>query len=543
MMTPQHNSTTPRLTTLWALLARAAQQHPEAIAFIENDQQLSYQALLQWSLQLSAGLQTCGLQRGDRVAIWLPNITLWIALQFACARIGVAVVAINTRLKAAELGDLLARSGAQVLVCWPQFKNIDVMGILNEIEPSCLIDLKTIVMHQYASLSPRVLSKQYTNINIIDIEQLLRLGTESNASGEAQDGCVMFTTSGTTSRPKLVLHTQSSIAIHAQDTIETLEYNALDTVIQVVTPLSGVSGHGMPIAAIAAQRTCVLLPTFDAEQSIQLINSYAVTHIHANHEIIRRWASLLSQNQGLSSLRRVNCGSGIAQVRPLAQAHDITLQSIYGSSEMQAKFSRQFPYDDPLHMNDAGGVPISQRAQARCVDFNTGEITPQGEIGELQFQGPSQMLEYFGDKAATQNAFTPDGFIRSGDCGFMRENGGFVFKSRMGDILKISGYMTSPAEIEALIMTTPLITQCQVVGVDTEKGMRTFAFVTSTGPLDEAKLIHHCKQRMASYKVPVRIIVINEFPMTVGANAPKVQKVKLREIAQTIMTTSKINNH
>jgi fatty-acyl-CoA synthase len=194
-------------------------------------------------------------------------------------------------------------------------------------------------------------------------------------------------------------------------------------------------------------------------------------------------------------------------------------------------------------MNDAGGVPISQRAQARCVDFNTGEITPQGEIGELQFQGPSQMLEYFGDKAATQNAFTPDGFIRSGDCGFMRENGGFVFKSRMGDILKISGYMTSPAEIEALIMTTPLITQCQVVGVDTEKGMRTFAFVTSTGPLDEAKLIHHCKQRMASYKVPARIIVINEFPMTVGANAPKVQKVKLREIAQTIMTTSKINNH
>ena len=108
-------------------------------------------------------------------------------------------------------------------------------------------------MHQYASLSPRVLSKQYTNINIIDSEQLLRLGTESNASGEAQDGCVMFTTSGTTSRPKLVLHTQSSIAIHAQDTIETLEYNALDTVIQVVTPLSGVSGHGMPIAAIAAR--------------------------------------------------------------------------------------------------------------------------------------------------------------------------------------------------------------------------------------------------------------------------------------------------
>lgn len=517
-------------SAMWPLLDCAAASSPNAPALFYGEQRCTYAQLRARSLALAGGLHARGIARGDRVAIWLPNVPLWIEMLFACARLGAAVVAVNTRFKSAELGDILGRCGAKVLVYWPGFRGIDFTGILDGVDRASVKDLRQVIAYHEGEMPPA----QVCGLPLTASDTLLRGEHAAPLAGGAQDGCVLFTTSGTTSRPKLVLHTQQSIASHAVNTAQALGYTVPGTVIHVVTPLSGVSGFGMPLAAIAAGRPCILMPTFEARTSLDLIRRHRVTHVHANHEIIRRWFEAIARDDDVSSLRRINCGSGMAAASALAAAHGVAVQSIYGSSELQARFSRQRPEFAPERVLEAGGFPLSPQAAVRAADIETGRILPHGEKGELQVRAPSQMHSYFGDAEATARGLTEDGFVRTGDCGFTRADGSFVHEARIGDVLKLSGFMVSPAEIEALLLTHAGVEQCQIVGVNTEHGQRAVAFVRSSGPFDEAALQQYCRQRLAGFKVPARIVRLDEFPMTAGANAPKVQKHKLREMAQAL---------
>ena len=516
--------------TLWSLLDAAAREHFNATALMYGEQRYTYAQLRARAQSLAAGLQALGIGHGDRIAIGLPNVPLWVALQLACARLGAVVVAVNTRFKSSELGDILGRSGAKLLVYWPGFRGIDFTGILEGVEPACLSELRHIVAYSEDGKIPR----EVCGLPVIDSGTLPRVDTQVRSAGSAQDGCVMYATSGTTSRPKLVLHTQQSIASHAMNTAQALGYDTPGTVIKVVTSLCGVSGFGMPFAAIDARAPCVLTPTFEVRESLDLIRSHRVTHIHANHEIIRRWLDNLTEADDVSSLKMVNCGSGMAGLLDRAAANGIALQSIYGSSEMQARFSRQRRDIAPERVLEAGGFPLSSHAKVRAADINNGRILPHGEKGELQIRAPSQMHAYFGDAEATARGFTEDGYVRTGDCGYTRADGSFVLEARIGDVLKLSGFMVSPAEIEALVMTYPGVVQCQVVGVQSERGPRAVAFVRCAGDFDELTLKQFCTERIARYKVPAHIVRLDEFPMTAGANAPKVQKNRLREMAQAL---------
>ena len=220
----------------------------------------------------------------------------------------------------------------------------------------------------------------------------------------------------------------------------------------------------------------------------------------------------------------VNCGSGMAAALAQASPHGVAVQSIYGSSELQARFSRQRADLAPERILEAGGFPLSPLAVVRAADIETGRILPHGKKGELQVRAPSQMLGYFGDAQATAQGLTDDGFVRTGDCGYARADGSFVHEARIGDVLKLSGFMVSPAEIEAMLLGASGVLQCQVVGVQSARGQRAVAYVRCAGAFDEVGLTRFCRERMAGFKVPARIIHLDEFPMTAGANAPKVQK-------------------
>ena len=248
-----------------------------------------------------------------------------------------------------------------MLVYWPGFRGIDFTGMLEGVERACLADLQHIVVYSENGTIPHAVC----GLPVMDSNTLLRESEHVIAAGMAQDGCVLYTTSGTTSRPKLVLHTQQSIASHAQNTAQALGYDAAGTVIKVVTPLCGVSGFGMPFAALAARVPCVLTPAFAVRESLDLIRTHRVTHIHANHEIIRCWLENLTAGDDVSSLKMVNCGSGMAGSMERAAANGITLQSIYGSSEMQARFSRQRIDMAPERALEAGGFPLSPLAKIR----------------------------------------------------------------------------------------------------------------------------------------------------------------------------------
>jgi fatty-acyl-CoA synthase len=172
--------------------------------------------------------------------------------------------------------------------------------------------------------------------------------------------------------------------------------------------------------------------------------------------------------------------------------------------------------------------------QAR--DPETGARLPHGTRGELVFKLPSRMVGYYGNDAATREASTADGWFRSGDLGYTTGERQFVFLTRLGDALRVSGFLVSPAEIEDVLLEHPRVSAAQVVGVDTPGGTRPFAFVIlkAGATLDEAAILSHCAARLAKYKLPMRVHALAEFPVTPGANATKIQRGKLRELAREI---------
>src|SRR5262249_54912593 len=164
-------------------------------------------------------------------------------------------------------------------------------------------------------------------------------------------------------------------------------------------------------------------------------------------------------------------------------------------------------------------------------------IQPYGVAGELEFKVPSCMVGYHGDEAATRAAFTADGYLRTGDLGYSTADNAFVFLSRLGDAMRLSGFLVSPAEIEDVLQTHPSVAAAQVVGVESAAGTKAFAFViVKPGEgFDEGALTGHCAARIAKFKVPVGVRPIDAFPVTPGSNATKVQKAKLRELAQAFL--------
>jgi len=147
------------------------------------------------------------------------------------------------------------------------------------------------------------------------------------------------------------------------------------------------------------------------------------------------------------------------------------------------------------------------------------------------------MVEYFGNPEATAGSLSADGWYRSGDLGYTQEDGRFVYLTRMGDSLRLGGFLVSPLEIEGVVQEVEGIEGCQVVGITEGSTLKPVGFVTLKAgrSLDESAAIRHVAGRLAKYKVPVRLFQIEAFPLTEGTNATKIQKHKLRELAQEKM--------
>lgn len=183
-----------------------------------------------------------------------------------------------------------------------------------------------------------------------------------------------------------------------------------------------------------------------------------------------------------------------------------------------------------------GGRPVSAIARVRARDMATGAILAHGQSGAIEIRAPSQMMGYLGDDRATQGTFTGDGFVRTGDLGYTLADGRFIYQARMGDELRLAGFLVSPAQIEAVIEEHPSVQACQVVGIDTPRGTRPIAFVIGKPGIqfDAQAIGAFARARMAHYKVPERIVRLDAFPTVQSANAVKIQKAKLREMAHTI---------
>lgn len=523
---------------VWSLLADIAEETPDAPAFIHGERSLSFAELLDGSARAAQGLADLGVGPGDRVALWLPNVPAYPILYFACARLGAIAVAVNTRYRAVEVADIVGRSGAKVLACAPGFRRIDFLSILADIEPAALDRLAAIVtVGETPASAPPVLSQ----LRRVPFDRLLSRPRCAANQALASAPCNIFTTSGTTSAPKFVLHRQGAIAGHAQQVARIFGFDAPETLSLAILPLCGVFGFDQTLATLAAGKPSVLVESYEIEEIARLIARHRPTTMFGSDDMYARLLDAVPGDRPFPSIKWAGYGAFNAALDSLpeqAEKRGFILCGLYGMSEVQALYSRQ-SLDSPVGRRKlGGGLPISPLAHVRVRDPESGALLGPGHPGELECAGPSLMVGYYGNETATAEAMTPDGYVRTGDLAELDAHGGFTFLSRMGDVLRLSGFLVNPLEIETHLQRLAGIADCQTIAVARPDGVRAVSFVILNpgAALDEAAAIAHCKRGLANYKVPLRVFAVDDFPKTPSPNGFKIQRGKLREMAERLLS-------
>lgn len=518
----------PPSLTLPALLAARVSADPHGAAFHDGPRKVTYSEFNDLYLKTVDWLEAQGIGRGDRIAVWLVNRVDWLALLFAAAHIGATVVPVNTRYRSEEVSHILSRSCAKMLILQLNFRNIDFSAILSGISGSSVPALEQIAVVD-ASPGDRLLGRPTILFDP-------HTPSASQALVDPEALVILFTTSGTTKGPKLVMHPQRTLVDHALRGARTYQLAEADSCLLAALPFCGVFGLNAVLAAFAAGAPIVIMDTFDAAVAVDLIDCHRVTHTFGGDEMYRRLIEAARDERPFPSARIFGFGAFTSSFSEYARAaceRGIPFHGLYGSSEVLALFSMQSPSMSVEQRLEGGGFPVASDALVRIRDVSTGELAPVGGRGEIEILAPSNFVGYFGNDEATAEAVLPDGFFRTGDVGYLRGDGSFVYETRMGDAIRLGGFLVSPVEIEDVLKRIDGVDDAQVVAVDIAGQPRAVAFViTAPGyTLDAAELIQTAKSTVAPFKVPARVWFVHDYPMTQSSNGVKTQRNKLREMA------------
>ena len=525
------------MDTVTALMEDLVAAHGADTAIIYHDQPISYGEIDDLGRRAATVLAGLGVGMGDRVALWLPNCPAYMALYLGCCRLGAIAVAVNTRFRSSEVADIISRSGAEIMVMWPGFREIDFLALLAEADGDALAGLKTIILYdegQKAAAIPGAVA----HCRRLDYNDLVQCAPYADDHASPEAGCNIFTTSGTTKAPKFVLHSQGSISRHARLVADGFGYSTSNGAFLQMMPLCGVFGFTQIMAGLASGQPTVLTASFDPLRAVELADRHNVVNFNATDDMIQSILDNSPLDRPLPNVRFVGSAAfatNYAELALRAEARGIKMVGLYGMSEVQALYALQ-PLDLPLAERIVGGGrPISEQSEVRVRDPDSGELLGPGEAGELEMKGPSLMKEYYLNPEATAADITEDGFLRTGDLGQLTGDGRFLYLQRMGDVLRLGGFLVSPAEIEHHIIGHDGVADCQVVGVTAADGRVNaagFVIMEPGAEFDEGVLRQHCLDGLARFKAPVRIFAVNEFPTTQSANGTKIQRAELRRMAE-----------
>jgi acyl-CoA synthetase (AMP-forming)/AMP-acid ligase II len=475
------------------------------------------------SRRAAAHLVCLGFERGDVLALWLPDGGAWLQLFFAAAQLGVLVVPISTRYRLNEARHVVETSRAKAIAVATDFLGFDYAASARAIQAGL-----PHVQHVVVIPKPE---------GFLDVETTMPMAA---SIGWPSDPLCTFSTSGTTGHPKLAVHDQASIARHAENVARLTELKPGDVMLCALS-LYGVLGFVQMIGALAGHACCVFLQVFDAAVAAKAIEANKVTHFFGSDGIFS--PVLDAPDCALASWR----WGGFAEFAGLAakiveraeREWGLHLFGLYGSSECFALTATALPGDASSQRMLAGGLPISPSIEFRVVNVETEQSLPDGERGELQIRGYNVMESYLNNPAATQAAMTSDGWFRTGDLAY-KTGDRFVFLSRLRDGLRLRGYLVDPTEIEDFLAQHAAVAEAQVVGVNrVGEGDVAVAFVrTRSAAVRETELLDYCKVGIANYKVPRRIIFVDDYPRVDGPNGTKILKNKLREMAEAAVASN-----
>jgi HIP---CoA ligase len=515
-----------------AMAAATADRFGDRPAIVDGDTRLGYAELVSEAREFGAALVASGVGTGDRVAIWAPNSAGWVVAALGLFQAGAVLVPVNTRFKGPEAADILSRSRARVLVTVTDFLGTDYVSML-EGAGAELADLRTIVVVA-GPAGPGTVPWDGFMAGTTD-EARAKVDRRLAALGGDDPSDILFT-SGTTGKPKGVVQTHRRTLQVATDWVAMTGLGAADRYL-MVNPYFHMFGLKAGIlASVAAGAAMLPEPVFDVGRVLTRVAEEAVTVLPGPPTL---YQSILDHpardRHDLSSLRVAVTGAADIPVELIRRIdRELPFSTIitgYGLTEAGTATATA-PGDDVETIATTVGRP-RPGFELRIADAK-GHDVPAGEPGEILLRGGSIMANYLDDPAATAEALSPDGWLRTGDLGVLDDRGCLRIVGRAKDMFIVGGFNAYPAEIENTLLRHPDIQQAAVIGVPDERlGEVGMAFVVTrpgratTGP----DIIRWSRDQMANYKVPRVVEVLGELPLNATG---KVMKDALRERAAQI---------
>lgn len=516
--------------TLPQFIQHAAAQYGEKLAIKESHQQFSYLQLNEQRIAAAKAFIAAGITKGDRVAIWAPNIAEWIFACLGLQTIGAILVPLNTRMKGSEAASIINRSGAKLLFTVAEFQSSSTTSIhyVDLLKNEDMPALEQIVLFSGTaanSTSWQAFLQSGSEIIDADVEALAALV-------QADDVMDMLFTSGTTGEPKGVLcgHAQNLGVVNGW--ADTVGLQANDNYL-IINPFFHSFGYKAGwLAALVKGATIYPVLSFDLDKVLQQIEDDQISMLPGPPTI---YQSILAhperEKYDLSSLRLAVTGAAAVPVELVRRMRSVlgfeTVVTAYGLTESCGFVSICRPEDDAEIIATTSGRAMDG-VEVKCVD-NQGTEVARGEPGEIWVRGYNVMQGYFDNEEETRKAITDEGWLKTGDVGVMDDAGYLRITDRIKDMYISGGFNVYPAEIENALTHIEDIVQVAVVGSPDERmGEVGHAFIVKKqgSELSEEDVINWAKANLANYKVPRKVTFLAAMPLNASG---KILKTELRK--------------
>ena len=514
--------------TIGANLARTVENFGdrEALVSVHQDIRWTYSEFADRVRSLAKGLIGAGLERGDRVGLWSPNYAEWTLVQFATAEIGIILVNINPSYRTHELAYALNQSGCRWLIAAPSFKTSDYRSMASEVAPDCAQLERSVFFwdddwHELAAGNNAV--------SDADLDAC-------SASLDTNDAINIQYTSGTTGFPKGATLTHKAILNNGHNVALGQAMTHED---RLCIPVPFYHCFGMVMGNLGCTSTgaTMVIPgdAFDPTAVLTAVERERCTVLYGVPTMFIAELGLDNfADFDLSSLRTgVMAGSLCpvdAMVACIEKMHMTEVTNCYGMTET-SPVSAQTKIGDTLeHQTETVGL-AHPHVEIRIADPATGDTLERGLRGEFCTRGYSVMQGYWNEPEKTAAAIDADGWMHTGDIGIMHDDGYVNIVGRIKDMVIRGGENIYPREVEEFLQAHPDIDDIQVIGVPDERyGEELMACIIAapgTAP-DVDSVKEFCAGKIAHYKVPRYVKLVDEFPMTVTG---KIRKIQMREEA------------
>ena len=497
----------------------------EALVDFPSGRRWTYDELLADVDAVALGLLELGVSKGDRVGMWAPNCPEWVLVQYATARIGAILVNINPAYRTHELSFVIGQSGMRTIVAVDSYKGSSYAEMIesSRAENPSLVDVVLIGQDSWHELVAAGSQGDRARLDAI------------GADLSDDEPINIQYTSGTTGFPKGATLSHRNILNNGWFVGELIDYAEADRIC-IPVPFYHCFGMVMGNLAATSHGACMVIPApaFDPVATLRATAEERCTSLYGVPTMfIAMLNEPLVDELDLSSLRTGIMAGSPCPVETMKQVIDrlgMTEVSIcYGMTET-SPVSMQTRTDDSIERRVSTVGRVGPHLEVKIVDPVSGDTLPRNEAGELCTRGYSVMLGYWEQPDKTAEAIDDAGWMHTGDLGVMDDDGYVNITGRIKDMVIRGGENIYPREIEEFLLTHPDILDAQVIGVPDQKyGEELMAWVRmkpATEPLDAVALRTFATGKLAHYKIPRYVHLVDEFPMTVTG---KVRKVEMRE--------------